>query len=366
MNKMDKWKERAAIAIAVLVLLIPIAFLQARIDEDEDKVVFLRWADNQEAYSEQLLQRIIAENDERDPAETALFEQVMETGNDLSPDFTELTIPEKWQLINHHEFDPLYQRFLELARQSKLSLLEGEIEWANPEVSANVGALVLGFRKLVADMLWLKVDEYWHRGLVQRMLPMMETVTTLDPHFIEAYALGAWHLAYNVTVLFHTAEERQKYIDQGIGLLKKGIKNNPRSSKLYSEMGFTMYFRKLGDWEKAAYYLGEATKYEHEAWVERAYALSLERLQQEEKALALLQDYDRRHPTFIMQKLTMARLEKKLKARELEREGDLEGAFKIWQFLRDDDPSDVIAPRETLRLKAALKKFTDYSSDFSS
>jgi len=359
---MNKWMERAVFGVIALAFVIPIALLQAKIDDDESKVGFLRWVDNQEAYSQQLLNKIIIETDERDPLEAALFEQIRTTGSSLNPDFGELPVSAKWRLVNRSEFDPFYLRFGELARQSKITLIEGGIEWANPDVSANVGALVLGFRKLVADMLWLKVDEYWHRGLVQRMLPMMETVTALDPHFIEAYALGAWHLAYNVTVMLHTAEERQRYIDQGISLLKKGIKNNPRSAKLYSEMGFTIYFRKLGDWEKAAYYLGEATKYDHEPWVERAYAISLERLRQEEKALAILQDYDKRHPDFKMQRFTMARLAKKLEARKLEREGQVEAAFKIWQFLKNDDPSDFVAPQEVLRLKDELSRMAGFSS----
>lgn len=364
MNK--KWKERVVFGAAVLAVLIPISFVQSRIDGDANRVVFLRWIDNQEAYSHQLLQRIVSENDERDPAETALFKQVNGIGESLNPDFANLSVTEKWRLINRPEFNSPYQRFIALVKQKKISLIETGIEWANPDVSANVGALVLGFRKLVADMLWLKVDEYWHRGLVQRMLPMMETVTKLDPHFIEAYALGAWHLAYNVSVMFHSAEDRQKYIDEGIELLKQGIKNNPRSSKLYAEMGFTMYFRKLGDWEKAAYYLGEATKYDHEPWVERAYAISLERMRQEKKALAILKDYDRRHPDFVMQKLTMARLEKKLKARKLERDGDVEAAFKMWKWLKDDDPSDFIAPQEYMRLKAKLYGVPGASSGASS
>ncbi|RJP14005.1 MAG: hypothetical protein C4520_21885 [Candidatus Abyssobacteria bacterium SURF_5] len=359
---MSKLKEKAIFGVVALAFLIPISLVQSDIESDTGRITFLRWVDNQEAYSQQVIQRIIVEQDERDPAETALFNQVTELGRSLNPDFSELPVPAKWKLINRPEFNPLYMQFVELIRQSKASLIEGGIEWSNPDVSANVGALVLGFRKLVADMLWLKVDEYWHRGQVQRMLPMMETVTTLDPHFIEAYALGAWHLAYNVTVMFHSAEERMKYIEQGVSLLKKGIKNNPRSSKLYAEMGFTIYFRKLSDWEKAAYYLGEATKYEHEPWVERAYALSLERLREEEKAFALLEDYDRRHPDFKMQKLTMKRLEKKLEARKLEREGDLEAAFELWRFLKDDDPSDFIAPQEYLRLKMELEKANGLTS----
>jgi tetratricopeptide (TPR) repeat protein len=353
---MKRWNERLAFGALALALLIPISLFQSGIDRDEARVSFLRWIDNQEAYESQALRRVVQSDEERTPEEIALFGRIEETGASLNPDFRELSVEEKWNVLKHPRFNPLYNQFVDLVRQSKASLTEGEIEWANPDVSANVGALVLGFRKLVADMLWLKVDEYWHLGLAQRMLPMMETVVALDPYFIEAYALGAWHLAYNVALLFPSADEKMKYINQGIKLLEKGIKNNPRSSKLYAELGHTIYFRKFSDWEKAAYYLGEATKYEHEPWVERIYGIALERMKEEEKALAVFEDYDRRHPDHISHRLSLNRLRKKREARRLEEEGRLREAFEIWEFLKEDDPTDVVAPIEYARLMVILEQ----------
>jgi tetratricopeptide (TPR) repeat protein len=343
--------------------LIPISAVQRGIETDQARVGFLRWVDNQEAFQKQVVQRIVKDSDDRTPEEIDLLERVEELGSSLDPNFGDLQVDPKWAVIRRPEFSPLLEDFVRLARQSKVTLVEGEVEWANPDVSANVGALVFGFRKLVADMLWLKFDEYWHLGLVQRMLPIMETVVTLDPHFVEAYAIGAWHLAYNVTVMFHSVEEKQKYIDLAVVFLEKGIKNNPRSSKLYSELGFTIYFFKLHDYEKAAYYLGEATNYEHDPWVERAYALSLERLREEEKALAVLEDYSLRHPDYIMQKFSIARLQQKLQARQLEEEGKLREAFEIWNFIKEDDPADVVAPAEVVRLRALLGRDTAPHSD---
>jgi tetratricopeptide (TPR) repeat protein len=349
---MKRWQETLVFGVCIVAFLIPISIVQSAIDKDDMGVVFLRWIDNQEAYQGLVLQSIIAGADSRYPEELALFDNVETTGERLNPDFRNLSVRSKWRVLHNPDFQPLRDRFLQLVKESKITLTEGEIEWANPEVSANVGVLVLGFRKLVADLLWLKVDEYWHLGLPQRMLPMMETVVALDPHFIVAYSLGAWHLAYNVSLMVHSAEEKQHYIDQGIALLAKGIKSNPRSSDLYAELGFTIYFRKLNDWEKAAYYLREAIKYEHEPWVERVYALSLERLGEEREALAILEDYGRRHPTFVAQRTSVERLRRKVEARRLEKEGKLKEALAIWQFLKDDDSTDVIAPREYLRLLA--------------
>ena len=337
-----------------IALLIPISILQTMIDDDKISVAFLRWVDNQEAYSRQSAQAFSISPDERASEEIALFDKVESVGQELDEGFDGLAVSEKWSIISAPDFDSLREQFLGLVLESKITLSEGEIEWSNPEVSANVGALVLGFRKLVADMLWLKVDEFWHLGLASRMLPMMETVVTLDPHFIEAYALGAWHLAYNVTVTVHSVEEKMMYIDQGIGLLEKGIKNNPRNSKLYFELGYTMYFVKRKDWEKSAYYLGEASKYEHESMYERAYILALERMGEEEKAFAVLKDYDLRYPDFVAHHQSMKRIGRKLEARRLEEEGRLQEAYATWTFLEADDPSDVVSPVEVRRLREIL------------
>jgi hypothetical protein len=355
---MDKWKEKAVFAILVLGFLVPISILQHHIDKDKVGVAFLRWIDNQEAYEGQAERKYLTSPDTRAPEEIALFNQTQSAALSVASDFREMSVSEKWRVIASPNFDTQKRQFLDLVMESKITLSEGQIEWSNPDVSANVGALVLGFRKLVADMLWLKVDEFWHYGLASRMLPMMETVVTLDPHFIEAYSLGAWHLAYNITVTVHSAEEKLKYMDQGVGLLEKGIKNNPRSAKLYSELGFTMYFMKYKDWEKSAYYMGEAIKHEHDVWMERAYALALERMGTEEtelQALAVLEEYDRLHPEFIAQKQGIQRLRRKAKARELEKRGDLQGAYRLWIELEADDPSDVVAPVEARRLRDILR-----------
>jgi hypothetical protein len=147
-------------------------------------------------------------------------------------------------------------------------------------------------------------------------------------------------------------------MDQGVALLEKGIKNNPRSAKLFSELGFTMYFIKYKDWEKSAYYMGEAIKHEHDVWMERAYALSLERMGTEEtelQALAILEEYDRLYPDFIAQKQGLQRLQKKARARELERNGQVREAYKLWKKLEEDDPSDVVAPVEARRLRDFLR-----------
>src|SRR5687768_11192499 len=63
-----------------------------------------------------------------------------------------------------------------------------------------IGALVpamLGVRQLAASLLWIRTDDYFHRGEYKPILRLVKLITTIDPHQIDVYATGAWHMAYN-------------------------------------------------------------------------------------------------------------------------------------------------------------------------
>lgn len=63
------------------------------------------------------------------------------------------------------------------------------------------GSLVLsGFKGLAADLLWLNVEDYWHSGQHYKMLPLLEAVAWLQPTYITVWAVGGWHMAYNIYV----------------------------------------------------------------------------------------------------------------------------------------------------------------------
>ena len=42
-------------------------------------------------------------------------------------------------------------------------------------------------------------EEYWRTGRWSDMLPLMKTMTILDPHFVEVSHSAAWHIAYNLS-----------------------------------------------------------------------------------------------------------------------------------------------------------------------
>jgi hypothetical protein len=86
-------------------------------------------------------------------------------------------------------------------------------------------------RGLLADYLWLRVDEYAHRrrfadgdinrGDDEAIMPLVRLITWLDPHYVSAYALGGQWLA------FHFARPRE-----AVTFYDEGIRNNPQSGDL--------------------------------------------------------------------------------------------------------------------------------------
>ncbi len=197
----------------------------------------------------------------------------------------------------------------------------------------NLFNLFFGFRKIAANFVWLQVDKYWHMGMTHRMLPLMKTTVMLDPKFVDAYLVGAWHLAYNLTagmgetkpqdkqwLAAHNvlAGEKERYYYMAVDYLDDGIRNNPREYKLYFEQGFAHFRNKLHDYANAVRYLTQATRLPHERWVPRQLYQCMELNRQYRDALRGWRDYLRRFPDNIVAPRFIKRNEALLE----EQEGD--------------------------------------------
>ncbi|HPO16128.1 MAG TPA: hypothetical protein PLI09_22015 [Candidatus Hydrogenedentes bacterium] len=217
-----------------------------------------------------------------------------------------------WKLVSGPVLAQQRQRFLDDARQRKL-LFAKDIQYAEAQASGvNVFNLFFGFRKVAATFVWIQVDRFWHQGMMYRMIPLMKTCVTLDPNFVDAYLLGAWHLAYNATAkMVDTPQalktwsdkyqtclgEKERYYYLAVDFLQDGIQKNSDNYKLYFDLGFAVYKNKLQDYEKAVKYLTPATyKMYHDRWVPRQLFICLELNGQYEKALEGWQQYVKEYP----------------------------------------------------------------------
>ena len=111
-------------------------------------------------------------------------------------------------------------------------------------------ASVAGFKEVIAGALWIRADTFFHRGNYGAIVPIVRLVTWLDPHNIDVYTTGAWHLDYNFVDEANSLSDK-RYIPASIALLREGIRNNPDIWDLHFELGWTHYNKKMMDYEKS-------------------------------------------------------------------------------------------------------------------
>lgn len=114
----------------------------------------------------------------------------------------------------------------------------------------SLGAIT-GFRQVIAGLLWVRSDEFFHEGNYDAILPLIRLITWLDPNWLDPYSTGAWHLMYNFTDTDQRSDRR--YIPAGMALLREGIENNPQIYDMYKEAGWNN-FDKIKNYSEAAKY----------------------------------------------------------------------------------------------------------------
>lgn len=103
-----------------------------------------------------------------------------------------------------------------------------------------------GLRGVLADMLWLRVSYLQDQGQYVELVQLSDWITKLEPRCSEIWGFHAWNLAYNVSVMFGSPEDRWRWVEHGIELLKdEGLHYNPGSAKLCWELGW-LYQHKVG------------------------------------------------------------------------------------------------------------------------
>ncbi len=158
---------------------------------------------------------------------------------------------------------------------------------------------VSGFRQVIAGLLWVRTDSFFHEGNYDAILPMIRMITWLDPNWIDVYATGAWHLMYNFTDTDQRSDRR--YLPAGIALLNEGIANNPRQYDVYKEKGWNN-FDKIKNYDEAALALEAGLKNDPKAdvtQVNHLLAHAYERAGKYDEAIAAWDEAIRRHKAYL-------------------------------------------------------------------
>ncbi len=116
----------------------------------------------------------------------------------------------------------------------------------------------VGFRELIAGILWVRADSFFDTGNYDAILPIVRVVTILDPHQIDVFTTGMWHIGYNFTDEEQRSDRR--YLPNALALGKQGYRSNPKTYELYFETGWMWYHKIDDDYGKSVGLFKEAYK----------------------------------------------------------------------------------------------------------
>jgi tetratricopeptide (TPR) repeat protein len=105
---------------------------------------------------------------------------------------------------------------------------------------------LLGFTGLAADLTWIRTVQYFggrveHRENFPQLYQLVDLVTSLDPHFVDAYVYGG---------LFLTIVGQYP---NAITIYEKGVAANPSAWQIPHDLG-RLYFLELHDYVKALHW----------------------------------------------------------------------------------------------------------------
>ena len=115
-----------------------------------------------------------------------------------------------------------------------------------PAMTEGALAAFGGIRSIVAEVVWFRADRLQDEGRYVELAQLASTLSYLEPHTPEVWSYAAWNLAYNISVMMPTHEDRWRWVNSAIVLLRdKGLVINPTESELYRELAW-LFELKLG------------------------------------------------------------------------------------------------------------------------
>lgn len=127
-----------------------------------------------------------------------------------------------------------------------LALFAGGQLWLNrsraesaPVAAEGILAAVGGFRSVAAEIVWFRADRLQEEGRYVELAQLANTLTFLEPHTPEVWSYAAWNLAYNISVMMPTPEDRWRWVLASMRLLRdRGLALNPNSAELCRELAW--------------------------------------------------------------------------------------------------------------------------------
>ena len=137
------------------------------------------------------------------------------------------------------------QSRLNVSRES-LGLTRTAVISNAPPILAFTTVALGGFRGLIANALWIRTTELQEEGKYFEAVQLADWITKLQPHMTQVWVNQAWNMAYNISVKFPEPEERWRWVQRGIELIRdEGLRYNPNQVLMYRELGW-LFQHKMG------------------------------------------------------------------------------------------------------------------------
>ena len=115
-----------------------------------------------------------------------------------------------------------------------------------PVMAEGVLAAVGGLRSIAVEVIWFRADRLQEEGRYVELAQLASALTFMEPHTPEVWSYAAWNLAYNISVMMATPEDRWRWVHAGIRLLRdEGLVLNPDSPELCRELAW-LFELKIG------------------------------------------------------------------------------------------------------------------------
>jgi hypothetical protein len=115
-----------------------------------------------------------------------------------------------------------------------------------PPVLAFTTVALGGFRGLIANALWIRANDLQQDGKYFEMVQLADWITKLEPNLTQVWVMQAWNMAYNISVKFPNPNDRWRWVQRGIELLRDdGLRYNPREALMYRELAW-FFQHKMG------------------------------------------------------------------------------------------------------------------------
>jgi hypothetical protein len=116
-----------------------------------------------------------------------------------------------------------------------------------PPPSVHFATVLLGgFRGVITDGLWIRSAMLQEQGRFLELIQIADWITALEPEFPQVWALQAWNMAYNISILMPDDENRWQWVRNGLQLLRdRAIPATGTAPAICLELG-QLFLHKIG------------------------------------------------------------------------------------------------------------------------